>query len=142
MKTKLTNAAIESTASGLGAFVAIELLASGSADANIQLFGMNLNLAQAAGISQAAVQFANELLYKDFLVRYIPESVRPYVDSGEYLGQAVLSGLIPSGLLYLSSGQTMQFADFVKLGLVQYIGGVSASYTAKRLVEPVLDRYI
>lgn len=142
MQKKLTDAALNAGASGLGSFVAIELLAGDSANATMDLFGFDLTLSQAAALSQGTVQLANELLVKDYLIKYLPDSAKSYVMMADYASKSLIQGLIPAGLLYLSNGQVMTFADFCKLGLVQFLGGAGGLEVSKRFAEPLVDRFI
>ena len=141
MKTKVLNSVINSSVSGLGSFVAIEMLAGQSANATMDLFGMDLTLSQASGLSQFAVQLTNELLYKDWAEKYVPDTLKPYFDVGDYLGQSIVQGLVPAGLLYLANGQVMTFSDFVKIGAVQFLGGAGGTMLGKRAIDPLVDRY-
>ena len=142
LKRAVVESSIDAFSSGLGSYVFTAFLSNaGDSIVSLPLAG-DMSLAMASAVSQGALILGDDLVYQQFLQKYVPPSYRYILDTTNFLSEFGLLAALPSLIIYMSNSGKLTTSDALKLMLLQTGGIYAGKAISGSLVTPLVDQYL
>lgn len=141
-KQAVVDSSIDAVSAGIGSYILTAFLTdAGDSQVQVPLLG-SMSLAMASAVSQGALILGDDLIYQQWLQKYVPQQYRYILDTSNYLGEGLVLTALPSLAIYLSNSGKLSTSDALKLALIQAGGLALGSQISSRFAIPLADKYL